>query len=97
MSDATWPAGFPLLPGGTPLPASPAAGVALSLLAFDGVMPLELDTRLRAALAADGWAIDGASTQPEAIRFRTLKDGKVVSVSIRDDRGRAILQVMSFS
>ncbi len=97
MSDATWPAGFPLLPGGTPVPAPAAGGVAVSLLAFDGVMPLELDSRLRAALAAEGWAVDGGRPEPEAIRYRTTKGGASVSVSIRDDGGRAILQVMSFS
>ena len=93
-SPTDWPEGFPDLPGGEPLKAPAAGAVRVSILAYPGRMPKEVETDLRAELARAGWSCAAVKAGPEAIRFSTSKEGRSVSISIRDDGGRAILQVM---
>ena len=89
-----WPEGFPVLPGGTYIAAPPAGSVKVSILAYPGVTPEALDAQLRAEFAKTGWTADPSRTGPEARRFRAKRGGQDVSVSIRADAGRAILQAM---
>ena len=89
-----WPDNFPAPAGGTALTAPPAGKVQVGLLAYDGTTPEALDKLLRAELEKAGWTAEPSRTGPEARRFKVQRAGKDLSVSIRADGKRAILQVM---
>jgi hypothetical protein len=90
----SWPDDLPAPDGGIELKAPAAGPVRVYLLAYDATTPEALDAVLRKELQTAGWTAEPSRTGPEARRFKVQRDGRDLSISIRADGTRAILQVM---
>lgn len=92
-----WPAGFPIVPGGTPVPAPAAGPVTVALLAYPGTTPDALEAQYRAELATSGWSATPAMVSPgQAHRFQASRPGSSISISIYTDGAQTFIQTMQF-
>lgn len=91
---AGWPDGFPVVPGGTPMPVPAAGPVRVAVLSYAASSPDALDASYHGALAAAGWSATATEAGPEAHRFTATRGGTSVSVSIYGEAGQTFVQTM---